>query len=185
VTVDGGRGQLTSGYREQLQHNGRITGFSSQPGLDYAEGDATPAYAGLLSSARRQVWYLRSQNAFLVRDKLTAPAPHSFEFNLHAPAPIVAAGASEVSIAANGQSVCVRSLGAGAAYEKRTGSAPKPGTTEWHGAFTLQGDGKAPAEFLVLLDVGCKRPKVNIAANGSGANASRTVTVGAQSVVLY
>jgi hypothetical protein len=181
VTFDGGKGQVTSGYREQLQRNGKITAFSSQPGWDYAEGDATPAYAGQLSSAKRQVWYLRTQNAFLVRDKLLAEAAHTYEFNLHAPVPIVAANASEVSIAANGQSVCVRSLGAGA-WETRSGYAPKPGTTEYHGAFTLQGAARSAAEFLVLLDVGCKRPQVNIAA---GANGTRTVTVGAQSVVLY
>ncbi|HEU4372132.1 MAG TPA: heparinase II/III family protein [Telluria sp.] len=59
ITFDGGKGQVTSGYHEQLQHNGRIVGFSMQPALDYAEGDATAAYAGQLSSARRQVWYLR------------------------------------------------------------------------------------------------------------------------------
>jgi hypothetical protein len=182
VTFDGGRGQDTSGYREQLQHNGRITAFSSQPGWDYAEGDATPAYAGQLSSAKRQVWYLRTQNAFLVRDKLLATAAHTYEFNLHAAAPIVAANASDVSIAANGQSVCVRSLGAGAAYQTRAGYAPKPGTTESHGAFTLKGNANSTAEFLVLLDVGCKRPLVTIAA---GANGTRTVKVGAQSVVLY
>jgi hypothetical protein len=182
VTFDGGQGQVTAGYREQLQRNGKITSFSSQTGWDYAEGDATPAYAGQLSSAKRQVWYLRNQNAILVRDKLSARAAHSYEFNLHAPAPIVASSATEVSIAAGGQSVCVRSLGAGSAYESRSGFAPKPGTSESHGAFTVKGAGNAVSEFLVLLDVGCKRPQVTIAA---GANGTRTVKVGAQSVVLY
>jgi hypothetical protein len=181
VTFDGGKGQDTSGYREQLQHNGRIIGFSTQPTWDYAEGDATPSYAGLLSSAKRQVWYLRQQNAFIVRDKLTAPVPHTFEFNLHAPTSIAVNNSTDVSIAANGQSVCVRSLGAGAAYESRTGYAPKAGTTEAHGAFTLKGDGKSTSEFLVLLDVGCKRPVVTISTSGS----TRTVQVGAQSIILY
>jgi hypothetical protein len=182
ITFDGGKGQDTSGYREQLQHNGRISGFSTQPGWDYAEGDATPSYAGQLTSAKRQVWYLRGQNAILVRDKLSAAAAHNFEFNLHAPGPIVATGPATASIAINGQSVCLRSLGAGAVYETRTGYAPKAGTTEAHGAFTVKGDGKTPAEFLVLLDVGCKNPSVTITNN---ANASRTVQVGAQTVVLY
>jgi hypothetical protein len=182
VTFDGGKGQLTSGYREQLQRNGKISGFSTQPTWDYAEGDATAAYAGQLSSAKRQVWYLRGQNAILVRDKLAASSPHTFEFNLHAPTSIVASNSTNVSVSINGQSVCVRSLGAGTAWATRTGSAPKAGTTEAHGAFTLQGNGKTPAEFLVLLDVGCKRPVVSITNN---ANASRTVMVGAQSVILY
>ena len=64
---------------------------------------------------------------------------------------------SNVKVAINGQSVCVRSLGAGA-WSARAGAAPKPGTVEDHGAFALANDGKSPAEFLVLLDVGCKRP---------------------------
>ncbi|GGE73563.1 heparinase II/III domain-containing protein [Massilia psychrophila] len=182
ITFDGGKGQVTSGYREQLQRNGRISGFSTQPGWDYAEGDATPAYAGQLSSAKRQVWYLRGENAILVRDKLSAVRAHTFEFNVHAPGPITPNGAAGASIAINGQSVCLRSLGSGAVYEARSGYAPKPGTTEGHGAFTVKGDGKKPAEFLVLLDVGCKNPVVKITNN---ANASRTVQVGAQTVVLY
>jgi hypothetical protein len=182
ITFDGGKGQVTTGYREQLQRNGRISGFSTQPGWDYAEGDATPAYAGQLSSAKRQVWYLRGQNAILVRDKLSAAGAHTYEFNLHAPGPIVANGTAAASIAINGQSVCLRSLGSGAAYEARSGYAPKPGTSEAHGAFTVKSDGKKAAEFLVLLDVGCKNPAVKITNN---ANASRTVQVGAQTVVLY
>ena len=60
------------------------------------------------------------------------------------------------------------------------GAAPKPGTVEDHGAFSLPNDGKAPAEFLMLLDVGCKRPQVTIASTGS----VRTVTVGGQSITL-
>ncbi|HEU4372131.1 MAG TPA: hypothetical protein VFS02_01495 [Telluria sp.] len=117
----------------------------------------------------------------LVRDELSAASAHTYEFNLHAPAPIVAADASHFSVANGGQSVCARSQGAGAARETRSGAAAKAGTTESHGAFTVKNDGRSAAEFLVLLDVGCKRPVVNIAAN---ADSSHTVTVGAQSVIV-
>jgi hypothetical protein len=51
---------------------------------------------------------------------------------------------------------------------------------EDHGAFAQQNDGKSPAEFLVLLDVGCKRPVVNISASGG----VRTVSVAGQSLTL-
>ncbi|HZV63517.1 MAG TPA: heparinase II/III family protein [Telluria sp.] len=179
ITFDGGKGQLVDGYREQLERNGRIVGFSAQPSYDYAEGDATPSYGGVLTLAKRQVWYLHSQNAFLVRDKLSANAAHSYEFNLHAPTAITAESSSAVKIAINSQSVCVRSLGAGV-YQTRVGAAPKPGTVEAHGAFVLNASGGAPAEFLMLLDVGCKRPVVKIAPSG----ATRTVTVGTQTVTL-
>jgi hypothetical protein len=179
ITFDGGKGQLVDGYREQLEHNGRIVGFSVQSTYDYAEGDATPSYGGVLTLAKRQVWYLRNQNAILVRDKLSANAAHSYEFNLHAPTAITAESSSAVKIAINNQSVCIRSLGSGS-YQTRVGAAPKPGTVEAHGAFVLNNSGTAPAEFLVLLDVGCKRPAVNIATSGT----TRTVTVGGQTVTL-
>jgi hypothetical protein len=35
-------------------------------------------------------------------------------------------------------------------------------------------------EFLVLMDVGCKRPTVKVAASGT----TRTVTVGTQTITL-
>lgn len=179
ITFDGGKGQLVDGYRETLQHNGKITAFTAQPTYDYAEGDALPAYGAQLTTAKRQLWYLRSVNAVLIRDKLASTVPHTFEFNLHAPVAIVAEGSSNVKIAINGQSVCVRSLGAGA-WSSWVGAAPKPGTVEDHGAFYLANDGKAPAEFLVLLDVGCKRPAVTVATSGG----VRTINVGGQSITL-
>jgi hypothetical protein len=185
ITFDAGKGQLVTGYREQLQRNGKITSFSAQPTYDYVEGDAVPAYGGTLTTATRQLWYLRGQNAVLVRDRLKAPAAHTYEFNLHAPAAITVESTTSVKITAGGQMVCVRSLGPAALYEKRAGYAPKAGTVEDHGAFTLKSAAGAPAEFLVLLDVGCKRPAVKIVASGSGASAMRTVTVGSQFVTLY
>ena len=63
--------------------------------------------------------------SMLVRDKLSASSAHTYEFNLHAPAPIVAANASNVSVAANGQSVCVRSLGAGADSQRAKASCSR------------------------------------------------------------
>jgi hypothetical protein len=179
ITYDGGKGQLVDGYRETLQHNGKITAFTAQPRYDYAEGDALPAYGSALSGAKRQLWYLRDVNAVLVRDKLASAVARTFEFNLHAPTAIVAEDARNVKIAINGQSVCVRSLGEGA-WSPWVGGAPKPGTVEAHGAFYQAVAAKAPAEFLVLLDVGCKRPIVNVSSSGS----VRTVTVGSQSVTL-
>jgi hypothetical protein len=177
VTFDGGKGQLVDGYREQLQRNGRITGFSAQSTFDYAEGDATPAYGGQLTQAKRQIWYLRGQNAAVVRDKLSAVVAHTYEFNVHAPSVITVESPSSIKITAGGQSVCLRDLNGNAPFGKWTGPAPKAGTVEDHGAFYLKAQGGALAEFLVLLDVGCKRPSTKVTASGT----SRTVTVGTQS----
>jgi hypothetical protein len=181
VTFDGGKGQNVLGYRETLQHNGKITGFAVQPSYDFAEGDATPAYAGALSMAKRQVWHLRNANdAVLVRDKLSSTLAHTYEFNLHAPVAMTVENPLSVKIAAGTQSVCVRSLNTNASFAKWTGPAPQSGVTEDHGAFYLKGGANVVSEFLVLLDVGCKRPTVSI----STLNGVRTVTVGAQSVTL-
>jgi hypothetical protein len=181
VTYDGGKGQNVAGYRETLQHNGKIVGFAAQPSYDYAEGDATAAYGGALTMARRQVWHLRNAgDAMLVRDKLSATVAHTYEFNVHSPGGMTVESPTSVKIAVGGQSLCLRSLNPNATFATWTGPAPKSGVTEAHGAFYLKNDGKSMAEFLVLLDPGCKRPAASIATAGS----VRTVTVGGQSVTL-
>jgi hypothetical protein len=130
--------------------------------------------------AKRQTWYLKGQNAVLVRDKLSAVVPHTYEFNIHAPVAMTVESPSSVKIAAGGQSVCLRDLNGNAPFATWTGPAPKAGVTESHGAFYLKNDGRSVGEFLILMDVGCKRPAVKVAAAGTG----RTVTVGSQSVIL-
>jgi hypothetical protein len=180
VTFDGGKGQLTDGYREQLQRNGRITGFSAQSTYDYAAGDATPAYGGQLSMAKREIWYLHGQDSMIVHDKLQATIAHTYEWNFHAPVTMTVENTSSVKITAGGQSVCVRDLNGNAPFAKWSGPAPKAGVTESHGAFYLKNDGKSVAEFLVLLDVGCKRPTTKVSASGT----TKTVTVGTQSFNL-
>jgi hypothetical protein len=177
ITFDGGKGQVVSGYREQLQHNGRIVKFAARPAFDYAEGDATPAYGGHLAQARRQVAYLHGPNAIVVHDVLSASAPHTYEFNVHAPVVMKVESPSSVKIVSGRQSVCLRDLNGNAPFAKWSGPTPKKGVTEDHGAFYLKNDGKSVAEFLVLLDVGCKRPRVSVA-NSEGR---RRVTVAGQS----
>jgi Heparinase II/III-like protein/Domain of unknown function (DUF4962) len=176
ITFDGGKGQLVDGYREQLQRNGRITAFSTRPAYDYTEGDATPAYGGQLTEARRQVVYLHGPNAFVVHDKLSAKAPHTYEFNVHAPVIMKVESPSSVKIASGSQSVCLRDLNGNAPFAKWDGPRPKKGVTEDHGAFYLKNDGGSVAEFLVLLDIGCKRPNASVKNSGS----RRLVTVGGQ-----
>jgi hypothetical protein len=176
VTFDGGKGQLVSGYREQLQRNGNIVQFSPRPDYDYAEGDATPAYGGQLTQARRQVVYLHGPNVIVVRDKLSAEVAHTYEFNVHAPSVMKVESPSSVKIANGGQSVCLRDLNGNAPFAKWRGPNPKKGVTEDHGAFYLKADGGSVAEFLVLLDVGCKRPRVTVDKSGN----RRTVKVAGQ-----
>lgn len=181
VTFDGGKGQMVNGYREQLQRNGKITGFSAQPTQDYVEGDATASYGGQLTMAKRQVWHLRNAgNAMLVRDRLASTAARTYEWNIHTPVIMTVENAQNVKVVAGAQSVCLRSLNTDASFAKWIGPGAKTNVVEDHGAFYLKNDGKSTAEFLVLLDVGCKKPKVSIA----GSGATRIVTVAGQSVTL-
>ena len=181
VTFDGGKGQMVTGYREQLQRNGKITGFSAQPGYDYVEGDATAAYGGQLTMARRQVWHLRnSGGSMLVRDRLASTVARTYEWNVHTPVIMTVENAQNVKVVAGAQSVCLRSLNTDAEFAKWIGPGAKTNVVEDNGAFYLKNDGKSTAEFLVLLDVGCKLPEVKIGASGS----VRTVTVNGQTVSL-
>ena len=181
ITFDGGKGQVVTGYREQLQHNGKITAFAAQPSYDYAEGDATPSYGGQLTMAKRQVWHLRNAgNAILVRDRLSSAVARTYEWNIHTPVIMTIENPTSVKVSAGGQSVCLRSLNPDATFNKWIGPGAKLNVIEDHGAFYLKNDGKSVAEFLVLLDVGCKRPEVNISTSGT----VRTVTVAGQSVTL-
>ena len=181
ITFDGGKGQLVTGYREQLQRNGKITGFSAQPSQDYVEGDATPSYGGQLTMAKRQVWHLRDAGgSMLVRDRLASTVARTYEWNVHTPVIMTVENAQNVKVVAGSQSVCLRSLNTDAAFAKWIGPGAKTNVVEDNGAFYLKNDGKSTAEFLVLLDVGCKRPEVRLGASGS----VRTVTVNGQTVSL-
>ena len=180
ITFNGGIGQVIDKNTQNLAMNGKITAFSTTPTLDYAAGDATLSYGGALSSAVRKVWYLRGQDAVVVVDRLAAPGPLSFEWNLHAGGPILKESATAVKITKVDRTLCVSSVGKeGNAYQLRSGPPPKPGTTEDHGAFVSTVAAKN-AEFIVLLDVGCKRPKVTLTTNATG----QSLTVGAQTITI-
>lgn len=180
ITFNNGIGQIIDRHTQNLGLNGKITAFSTTPTLDYAAGDATPSYGGALSSAVRKVWYLRGQDAVVVVDKLSAPGALSFEWNLHAGGPILKESATAVKITKVDRTLCISSLGPeGNAYQLRSGPPPKAGTTEDHGAFVNTVAAKS-AEFIVLLDVGCKRPKVALTTTATG----KTLKVGEQTITI-
>lgn len=178
ITYDGGKGQALDGYDVQLSRNGKITSFISKPEVEFVEGDATAAYNGALTSAIRKVWYLRQKDAVVVYDKLESATARVFEWNMHAPVLMTVDNKNAVTIKNVDRSVCIRPLTQGLTFVKRVGAASKTGTFEDHAAFT------APlsksAEFLLLLDVGCKNPAVSLTNTTSG----RTLTVGGVPVTL-
>jgi len=85
-----GQGQV----QRRWEANGRLTGFDSVEGYDYAEGEAAPAYAGRLERFRRHVVHVRPcsggpgdekrPGVFVMFDDLLAPEPSRFQWLLHA-----------------------------------------------------------------------------------------------------
>lgn len=74
-----GQGQV----QRRWEASGRLTGFESTHGYDYAEGEAAPAYAGRLERFRRRVVHVRP-GIFVMFDDLRAPTPARFQWLLHA-----------------------------------------------------------------------------------------------------
>jgi hypothetical protein len=177
VTYDNGVGQRIEGNTVNLGRNGKITGFSTTAAMDYVEGDATPAFEGALSLNRRKVWYFRSQDAAVVMDTLTAPVAHAWEWNFHAAVAITVNADGSATIVNGDRSLCVRSITPGTTLVKRDGPAPRTGIEE-HAAFTRPAALKG--EFVILLDVGCKKPAVKL----TTGTTSRVLTVGSQTITL-
>lgn len=180
ITFDSGIGQLVDGNTINLGRNGKILSFATTPALDYTAGDAINAYGSVLSKAVRKVWYFRPKNVVVVQDLLAAPAPHKFEWNLHAAAPIVPQADGSVSILNVDRKLCARSISTEpATYEARSGPPPQAGKFEAHGAFVKPA--ATSGEFLVLLDVGCKNLPYTLSAPSA---TGRTLTVDGQSIVI-
>lgn len=189
ITFDGGIGQppANEGWQNLLT-TGKITAFSTTSALDYAEGDATLAYGSALSSSIRKVWYLRDQNAVVVIDRLAAPQARTFEWNMHAAAPIVEGTDKIVRIDNKGATLCMRSMTpTNTGFAKRTGAPAKTGTVEDHAVF-VKTAAAVKAEFIVVLDVGCRNPTVTLTNTATGRDLkivsstglTRTLSIGAQ-----
>jgi len=105
VLVDG-RGQ-TPHSREAT---GRVTGFWTEPGLHWVEGEAGEAYGGALDSFRREILFVEP-DLVVVRDRLRAPRPAAFDWLLHAPAPFAeTAFENELVLTSGGASCRIRML---------------------------------------------------------------------------
>lgn len=84
ITFDGGQGQddPKRPWGEETS-KGKILGFSTSAESDWVVGDATAAYRGAVSSARRGLVFLRP-GTVVVFDHLSAAQPRQWEWNIHA-----------------------------------------------------------------------------------------------------
>ncbi|MBW3500416.1 MULTISPECIES: heparinase II/III family protein [unclassified Janthinobacterium] len=181
LTFDGGIGQtIDGGNVAMITNNGKITAFATTRGLDYVEGDATAAYGGKLTSAIRKLWYVRDTDSVVVYDKAKSATARTWEWNMHAMAPIVTAADGSVSITNKGRTACIRPLITnGVRFEKRTGVPLMPGRVEDQAVFVSTAKSTS-GEFLVLIDVGCKNPAVSLTSGATG----RTLKVGPQTMIV-
>ncbi len=189
ITFDNGQGQITTGYtpegyNKQMIYGGRLTAFSPSSSVDFVEGDATPTYDGALSKAVRKLWYLRQQDAVVILDTLAAPVARKFEWNVHSLAAMSFESSTKTINVTNANGThraCVRPIPSAPDYnlERRTGVAPKAGTVEDHAAY-VSSAARTSQEFMILIDIGCKRPDVSLTASDGG----RTLKVGAQTIIL-
>lgn len=117
---------------------GEILSHFSSPAVDYAVGEAGPAYKGKLTSFRRHVVYLRPE-AFLVIDQLEAPQPALFTWMLHAENEMrLEPGKQEVTVSRGSARCLVKFLTPQGLKFEQTDQFTPPSTrklaNEWHTA---------------------------------------------------
>lgn len=179
ITYDGGQGQLV--YEANGYGPGSVTRFEHAGGYDIVQGDATAAYGGALSDARRSVLYLRPDR-ILVYDRLASATPRTWEWNLHAAQAMSELGGNAVRIDNGGQSLCVDLLAApetAFAQTDQWSAEPLAGARQWHGTFA-SAQPLAAAEFIALLRVGC----APVAAQALKQDGVWTVTLEATTVTI-
>jgi hypothetical protein len=179
ITFDGGQGQLV--YEQNGYGPGSVTRFEHAGGYDIVQGDATAAYGGALTDARRSVLYLRPDR-ILVYDRLASATPRTWEWNLHAAQPMSVLGADAIRIDHGGRSLCVDLLAApGTAFSQtdQWSAEPLSGARQWHGTFA-SAQPSAAAEFVALLRVGC----APVAAQALKQDGVWTVTLDATTVTI-
>ena len=181
ITYDGGKGQGVFEHGGGLSP-GTITGFENTAAYAVVSGDATQAYGGALSLARRSLVYLRP-NLLLVYDRLASATPRQWEWNLHALNLMDVVSDRKVTINNSNQSLCVDMLAAPPLRFTQSsqfsvdpaGSMP----AQWHGSF-YSVDPLAATEFIALLNVGCTATS----ASASNTDGVWTVGLGAATVTI-
>ncbi|MES2901784.1 MAG: heparinase II/III family protein [Pseudomonadota bacterium] len=83
ITFDGGQGQYLgpTGLGDRVAA-GRLTKFLQSPAYDITTGDATAAYNGALTQAKRTLVFIRPSTLVTV-DQVNSLTPRRYEYNLH------------------------------------------------------------------------------------------------------
>jgi hypothetical protein len=161
ITFDGGQGQPHQNRSAQ----GKITNFARCGDYDMTSGDATKAYQGALSKAKRTITYVRPDLA-LIYDDLASEEARTWEWNLHAWEEIKDHNKGRFKIRKGKGQVCFKVLSAPDYDVSQTNVYPEDPdpffvpdwTNQWH--MTLASKEKSTeAQFLVAVDLACTGAK--------------------------
>jgi hypothetical protein len=182
ITFDGGIGQsLGAGGLGERALNGKLTRFHQSAAYDIASGDATTAYAGLLTQAKRTVVFIRPSTLVTI-DQLASNTARKFEYNLHTSVALTGNAASFRADVAPAQLCGVVASPVALTQTTTPGYSPAPtiATTPhyWH----RFGFGSAQTKGLIVsvlrTDCSTAQPVINWVGTGATINvAGRQVTV--------
>lgn len=107
ITFDGGKGQnLGENGLGTNAYAGKITQFSATSEYDIVAGDATSAYGGQASIAKRTLVFFKPATLVVI-DQLASTTPRQWEWNLHTTAPLTLKGQG-YKLALDGAEMCVQ-----------------------------------------------------------------------------
>ena len=166
ITFDGGKGQsLGADGLGNAQFSGKITHFVTSPDYDVVTGDASAAYGGQLSMAKRTLVFVRPATLVVI-DQLQSPTPRQWEWNLHTTAPLMV-DAAGYKLDLGETEMCTEVLApASLSLASSSGYSPAPALTTGVGPhFWNRFYYKAPSSaafFVAVLRTDCSLPRAQV-----------------------
>lgn len=166
VTFDDGKGQsLGVDGLGNAKFSGKITQFVTSADYDVVAGDASAAYGGQLSMAKRTLFFLRPATLVVI-DQLQSPTPRQWEWNLHTTAPL-AVDALGYKLDLGETEMCAEVLApASLALATSSGYSPAPAMTTGVGPhFWNRFHYKRPSlegYFVAVLRADCSLPRAQV-----------------------
>jgi hypothetical protein len=182
ITFDGGQGQSLgpTGLGEHTAA-GRLTRFQQTPGYDISTGDATSAYAGLLSRAKRTLVFIRPSTLVTI-DQLASVTARRYEYNLHTVAPLNGTAAAFRAVVAPAELCGTVASPEAMAMSASQGYYPAPSTPagpHYWNKFSFS-NARTSGLIVSVLRTDCLSTKPDISFSGSGATIAaggRVITV--------
>jgi len=152
ITINGGKGQRP---HDPLA-KGRILAFHESGGYNYAAGDATEAYRGLLTKFHRHIFHVRP-GVFVIFDDLAAPEKVTYEWWLHSLSEMTLDQENQSLVVFQGDArLKVRFFQPGNLVFHQTGQFPDPPEwgekNQWH-FFASTPEKVREAKFVTVLTV--------------------------------